>query len=349
MDDITAPKIFLGEFDNFKNISRLDVFRILLEKSDLARNISQGAYVAIKIHFGELGNLAFIKPQYVRVLVEFLKELGAKPFVTDTNCLNGTWRLNAIDHYNTAVKNGFSSEIIGAPIIIADGLLGNNCKWVSYKNMSIEDFAIGKALYDADFIVYLSHVKGHQIGGFAGALKNLGVGSAAKIGKMDIHYRMSPTIAPHCSGCNACIEACNFGAITCNDSRYKINSQLCTGCCSCMEACKNNNIEIYQLCNWKEVQTRYVEYAAAMSDLKPNGLYFVNFMENISRICDCWGFSNDFFIKDIGIASGQDPVALDHLCFDEINTAGRLQCTDIKNQMSLFLNNCIRILTRFIS
>ncbi|MDO8734717.1 MAG: DUF362 domain-containing protein [Elusimicrobiota bacterium] len=96
----------------------------LAEKSGINLLISKNELVAIKIHFGEKGNLGYIKPEYVKPIVEIVKSLGGKPFLTDANTIYKGSRANAVDHLNIAIEHGFG--ICGCPIIIADGLRGNS-------------------------------------------------------------------------------------------------------------------------------------------------------------------------------------------------------------------------------
>lgn len=319
MENSKISTVYICKYDEIKNVSRLHILHALLEKCNFKKHDLHDKYVAIKLHFGELGNLSYVNPQYIKIIVDYLKTLGAKPFLTDTNCLNGTYRLNAVDHIGTAYKNGFTNEIVDTPIIIADGLLGNSCVWIDKKYKNLSQFAIGKELISADYVIYVSHFKGHQIGGFGGALKNMGVGSAAKIGKMDIHYEFKPIIEDTCDLCNKCVDVCKYGAISKQHGKIDINTDSCTSCCDCMEYCDKKAISLYKISSWKKIQEKYVEYAAAVHSKKKGKLLFVNVLENIASICDCWGFSNNYFVSDIGIVVSEDPVAIDKCSYDLVN------------------------------
>jgi hypothetical protein len=318
-------KVYLAHLEDFRGYSRTKIFKDVLEQSELKQYIEKNDMVAIKMHFGEKGNLAYVHPQYIKVLVEFISDLGGKPFLTDTNTLNGTWRLNSVDHIRTAVRNGFDMSVVDAPIIIADGIKGNSCKWIKSGG---QNYAIGMELARADKIVYVSNFKGHQIGGFGGALKNLGVGSAAKIGKMDIHYKFDPIIDKQkCIGCRACHKICKYGAIS--DVSGQIDTQKCTRCCMCIEVCESEAITLYHQCDWQDVQIRYIQYAKAIKAIKNEGIYFLNVMENITHTCGCWGFSDSYMVADIGFAASKDPVALDTCCYDLVNDSMFVSSTSL--------------------
>ena len=85
-----------------------------------------GRFVAIKMHFGELGNVSFLRPNFAKAVADVVKELGGKPFLTDCNTLYPGFRKNALEHLYCAWENGFSPLSTGCPIIIADGLKGTD-------------------------------------------------------------------------------------------------------------------------------------------------------------------------------------------------------------------------------
>ena len=152
------------------------------------------SYVAIKIHFGELGNLAHLRPQYARVVADYVREQGGKPFLTDCNTLYVGSRKNALDHMDTAYLNGFSPLQTGCHVIIADGLKGTDEQLVPINLPLVKEAKIGQAIMDADIVISLSHFKGHEEAGFGGALKNLGMGSGSRSGKMEQHWEGKPVV-----------------------------------------------------------------------------------------------------------------------------------------------------------
>ena len=162
--------------------SMLDKLRKLIEKSGLGKIDFKDKLVAIKIHFGEYGNLAYIRPNYVKVISNYIKEKGGSPFITDASTLYSGTRSDAVSHIKTAELNGFNSITTGCPIIIADGLKGNDYIDVDVNLKHCRSVKIGTALREADIIISLNHFKGHELAGFGGALKNIGMGCGSNLG-----------------------------------------------------------------------------------------------------------------------------------------------------------------------
>ena len=117
----------------------------------------QDHYAAIKIHFGEYGNLAFLRPNYAKVIADIVKEQGGKAFLTDCNTLYVGSRKNAVDHLETAYMNGFTPYATGCPVIIADGLKGTDEVLVPVEGEYVKEAKIGRALMDADILISLTH------------------------------------------------------------------------------------------------------------------------------------------------------------------------------------------------
>ena len=140
-------------------------------------------YTAIKMHFGEPGNLAFLRPNYAAVVVNTVKELGGKPFLTDCNTLYVGGRKNALDHLDSAYQNGFSPFSTGCHVLIADGLKGTDETLVPIDGEYVKEAKIGRAVMDADVFISLNHFKGHEATGFGGALKNIGMGCGSRAGR----------------------------------------------------------------------------------------------------------------------------------------------------------------------
>ncbi len=86
----------------------------------------EGKIVAIKLHFGEVGNLAYLRPNYAKTVADFVKARGGRPFLTDCNTLYIGSRKNALEHMDAAYLNGFSPFSTGCHVIIADGLRGGD-------------------------------------------------------------------------------------------------------------------------------------------------------------------------------------------------------------------------------
>ena len=166
----------------------------LLKRSGLGTCVCPGDLTAIKLHFGEAGNTAFIRPIFIRWIVDAVAALGAKPFLTDANTLYRGDRSDAVSHILRALKHGFDCFSAGAPVIIADGLRGTDAQRIAFNGTHYKELSFGSAVIAADSMVNVSHFKGHELTGFGGALKNLGMGCASREGKMSQHATISPRV-----------------------------------------------------------------------------------------------------------------------------------------------------------
>ena len=182
----------------------------LMKTAGMGQIDFEDKFAAIKLHFGEPGNLAFLRPNWAKAVADFVKERGGKPFLTDCNTLYVGGRKNALDHMDAAMLNGFSPLSTGCQIIIADGLKGNDEVEVPVRNGEyVQKAKIGRAVMDADVFISLTHFKGHEEAGFGGALKNIGMGCGSRAGKMEQHNAGKPHVAQdHCVGCGACTRIC---------------------------------------------------------------------------------------------------------------------------------------------
>ncbi len=288
--------------------------KLLLERLELGKLAGNGDLVAIKIHFGEYGNLAFIRPNYVRVVVDEIAKGGGKPFLTDANTLYKGSRANAIDHLRTATLNGFAPDVVGAPVVIADGLRGTDEIRIDPDGEYVKEAKIGSAIALANAIVVLTHFKGHEQTGFGGALKNIGMGSASRAGKLEQHSTSSPLVkAENCVACRMCERYCPTGAITVN-VHAAIDYDKCIGCGQCVAMCNYGAIVTRWDASADLLSRRIVEYAKAA--LLGKRAIFISFITQVSPDCDCWPMNQPPVAPDIGIAASTDPVALDQACMD---------------------------------
>ena len=282
----------------------------------------QDKFAAIKIHFGELGNLAYLRPNYAKVVVDLVKDLGGKPFLTDANTMYVGSRKNALDHLDTAYLNGFTPFSTGCHVIIADGLKGTDDVSVPVPGGEYCKTAkIGRAVMDADIIISLSHFKGHEEAGFGGALKNLGMGCGSNDGKRDMHSDGRPLIDPDkCVGCGECARNCaHDGPQLQENGLMKINWTNCMGCGRCVDCCPvgaiyHDSHEATRVLNYK-----IAEYAKAVVHGRPN--FHINMVLDVSPYCDCWDNNDVPIVPDIGMFASFDPVALDLACCDAVNAA----------------------------
>jgi uncharacterized Fe-S center protein len=277
--------------------------------------------VAIKIHFGEPGNLAYIRPNYAALIVKTIKDLGGKPFLTDTNTLYKGRRSNAIDHLESAFENGFNPLSAGCNVIIADGLKGTDYKEIEINKKHCKTAKIGTAIAAADVIISMNHFKGHEMAGFGGALKNVGMGGGSVGGKLEMHNDSKPEItAEACTGCAICTENCAHDAIELNaDNIAEIDYQKCVGCGQCIAVCQYGAANPNEKTNSVNMQEKMMEYAYAVLKNKP--AFHINFIMNISPNCDCWHYNDVPIVPDLGIMASFDPLALDVASADMVNKA----------------------------
>lgn len=277
-------------------------------------------YAAIKLHFGEPGNLAFLRPNYAKVVADIIKEQGGKPFLTDCNTLYVGRRKNALDHLDAAAENGFSPLSTGCQIIIADGLKGTDEVLVPIPGDYIKEAKIGRALMDADVVISLSHFKGHEATGFGGALKNLGMGSGSRAGKMEMHSAGKPFVKEKkCIGCGACMKNCAHAAISITAKKASIDHCRCVGCGRCIGVCPVDAVasrddEVNDILNCK-----IAEYTLAVLKDRPH--FHISLVVDVSPYCDCHSENDAPIVPNIGMFASFDPVALDQACADAVNQA----------------------------
>ena len=277
-----------------------------------------GKFVAVKMDFGELGNLSFLRPNYARAVVDVVKEFGGVPFLTDCNTLYPGSRKNAIEHLYCAWENGFTPMTVGCPIIIGDGLKGTDDIEVPVEGGEYIDKAkIGRAVMDADIFISLSHFKGHETTGFGGAIKNIGMGCGSRAGKKAQHMNGQPEIDHElCRGCRACLRECANDGLSFDESTRKmsINTQNCVGCGRCIGACNFDAIAFANYAATKDLNCRMAEYTKAVIQNRPN--FHVSLIVDVSPNCDCHAENDAPILPNIGMFASFDPLALDQACVD---------------------------------
>ena len=276
-------------------------------------------YAAIKMHFGEPGNLAFLRPNYAAVVVKVIKELGGKPFLTDCNTLYVGGRKNALDHIDAAYQNGFSPFSTGCHVIIADGLKGTDEELVPVEGGEyVKEAKIGRAIMDADVFITLSHFKGHEATGFGGALKNIGMGCGSRAGKMEMHNAGKPYVEQeNCIGCGRCIKICAHDAPSITNGKASIDHKKCVGCGRCIGVCPKDAVctpgdESNDILNRK-----IAEYSKAVVSGRPH--FHISLVVDVSPNCDCHSENDIPIVPDVGMFASFDPVALDVACADAVN------------------------------
>jgi len=287
----------------------------LLSATEFLEKVSEGDIIAIKMHFGEEGNRGFIKPEFAKVVSDEIKKRGARVFFTDTNTLYKGRRANAIDHLMLAYEHGFTPDFLGAPVIIADGILGNAEVKVRIDGKHFKEVPIARELAFCDGIVSLNHFTGHIVTQFGSCLKNLGMGGSSRAGKLLQHSSVKPRVKEkRCTGCGLCVLWCSTGSIEMKNGKAYINLETCIGCGQCLSVCKFDAIYY----NWEEssenVQEKMVEHALGV--LKGKKGAHITFLNHITLDCDCMAKDEPPVVEDIGILSSLDPVAIDKASLD---------------------------------
>jgi uncharacterized protein len=300
--------------------NRLERIGRLLDLVPFSRPLVKNNLVALKIHFGEKGNTSYVKPIYVRPIADKIRAWGGKPFLTDANTLYVGTRSDSVSHLQTALENGFSFSAVGAPLIISDGLKGKSSMRVSIHQKNYKTVAIAADVVDADALVSIAHFKGHELAGFGGTIKNLGMGCASREGKLSQHSNIAPKVGKKkCIGCGECVSHCAQEAISLESEKAIIDPEKCVGCGECILICNQGAIQI----QWNEsipiFQEKMVEYTLGVLKGKQGRTVFFNFLTDISPACDCYGYSDRPIVRDIGILASTDPVAIDQASVDLVN------------------------------
>ena len=317
---MTASKVYFSDLrTSFKENIFMKLNR-LLDEAGMDDAVAERSLVAIKLHFGEKGNSAFIRPNFLRTIVDRVEGLGASPFLTDANTLYAGTRGNSVSHLHTAVLNGFAYSVVKAPVIIADGIRGASFKAVAIDQAFIQTAYIARDIAEADGLISVAHFKGHELAGFGGTIKNLGMGCASRKGKMAQHSDVSPKVKKKkCVGCGDCVRHCAGKAISLKEKKASINAEKCVGCGECILICPNGAIDV----NWNAdiplMQKKMTEYTLAVLKGKEKNAFFINFLMDITPACDCYGHSDAPIVHDVGIVASKDPVAIDQASADLVN------------------------------
>ena len=304
------------------NNNLMDKLEKLLNAVDISSSIKKKDLTAIKIHFGEYGNTAYIRNNYVRKIVQQLKFLEAIPFITDANTLYAGTRSDAPTHLQTAIWNGFAFSVVEAPLIIADGLRGKSESAVEVNLKHCQSTYIGKEIVEADALVSVAHFKGHELSGFGGTIKNLGMGCASRKGKLKQHSSISPKISKKkCKTCGECLKHCSQSAISIENKKATIDPKKCIGCGECILICQESAIQVAWNQEIPVFLETMVEYTAGVLKGKENKSVYINFITDVAPACDCYPYNDAVIVNDIGIVASKDPIAIDQASVDLVNKA----------------------------
>ena len=292
----------------------------LLKKSSFPGLITKNDFVGIKTHFGEKGNTGHIKPLIIKRVADLLQQRSKRVFLIETNTLYAGQRANSVEHIKLAYSHEFDYSRTGIPIIIADGLKGRDSKQIAIDGRRLKSVKLASDIVDCDFLLVLSHMTGHMQAGFGAAIKNLGMGCASRTGKLEQHSNVLPQVTrDKCTGCGTCIKWCPVNAISIEGGKAVISADKCIGCGECTVACKTGAIGIKWSESVRNLQEKMAEYALGVKKtVSPEHMYFVNFLTQITKDCDCMAKDEPAICEDIGIMASSDPVALDKASVDMV-------------------------------
>ncbi|HNR37466.1 MAG TPA: DUF362 domain-containing protein [Acidobacteriota bacterium] len=311
--------------------SLLDRLEKLLEAAGL-EFIRPRDLVGIKLSFGERGNTAFLRPPFVRRVVDTLKARGAKPFLTDSNTLYHGHRTNSVDHLILAEEHGFGLTQVGAPIIMADGLRSESYLETEVNLKHFRQVKVGSVVGEMDALVSLSHFKGHLACAFGGTLKNIGMGLGSRSMKQLMH---SGTVRPEfsdraaCTGCARCATVCQYGAIHIKSGKAHFTYERCVGCAECIPACPEEALKILWAEKPEVLGEKIAETTYGVLHRLNERCLFVNFLLDITPDCDCFPYNDDPIVPDIGILASRDPVAIDQASVDLLNAEESIAVSQI--------------------
>ena len=316
-------QVYFTDMRTTDGSSLLDKLDKLMMRAGISGIDFKEKYVAIKLHFGEPGNLSFLRPNFAKTVVDRVKALGGRPFLTDSNTLYAGRRNNGLVHLDAAYENGFSPFSTGCHVIIADGLKGTDFVEVPINGGEyLKTALIGRAVMDADIFISLTHFKGHEGTGFGGAIKNIGMGCGSKAGKAAMHSDGKPRVRENlCTGCRVCSKYCDHSAISYDKDTHKasVDHNKCVGCGRCVGVCNFNALGGGFGSGNLLLSCKMAEYTKAVLDGRPH--FHISIVNQVSPYCDCHNENDAAIVPDIGMFAGFDPVALDKACIDAVNAA----------------------------
>jgi len=313
--------LFMPVKDNEPDEEGASRLEALLAGRGLFSFINDRDLVAFKTHFGEKGGKGYVRPLYFTMMGRLARERGGLPFLTDTATLYSGMRNQAVTHIELAQKHGFGFENTGLPIIMADGLTGDEEIEVAVQGRIYAKVKIASQIVKSQALVLVSHFTGHLASGFGAALKNMGMGCASRRGKLEQHSTATPSVKrKQCTGCNACVRWCPAQAIALKGGIAVIDKSRCIGCAQCLTVCRFDAIGYNWSATYEDLQRKIVEHALGVATAKGKKALYINFLTRVSKDCDCMsGYRK--IVPDIGVLVASDPVALDAASLDLVERA----------------------------
>ncbi len=291
----------------------------LLKEIDLSKYFKAEEWVAVKTHFGSEGAHRIVRPVFLRKVVDALKCVKAKPFVTDTV------RIKGLDYLEVANYNGVNHLSVGAPIVLGDGLYGNDSIMVKAGEI-LGEIAVASVIHDAPAMVVCSHVKGHIQAGYAGAIKNIAMGGVSskhrtcgwKCGRGAMHTIGEGGLSwdkEKCDLCYQCMEICPLDAIKFENEELKWDGNECWRCGRCERVCQSGAVSLPKDDN-RFMRALAEAAKAVLSTFKPDKVIYINFITEVQPECDCMPIADVPVIQDQGILLSDDIVAIEQASMD---------------------------------
>ena len=321
---INVANVYFKKVSSSTSIGEIkEISKKLLDTVIKQEKVALEKEIPLKVHFGEPGNITFIKPENYDGIIDYLDRKGIKTSYMETNVLYGGQRFKKELHLKTAEKHGFTR----VPVIIADGDHGELYDEIEINKKHFQKCKLGKEFSNYSQLIVIAHFKGHGLAGFGGAIKQLAMGHASKGGKLAMHMGIKPKIINRkCDKCDLCLEVCAEDAITIGEKCF-IDHEKCMGCGACVAVCPNKAVSIISLrgianaLKGSDFREKIAEYAYAAQKGKNN--IYINYSMNITSGCDCVGRKMKPLMDDIGIYASTDPVAIDKACWDAVKDSGK--------------------------
>jgi uncharacterized Fe-S center protein len=306
-------------------------------------HINSGDKVGVKVHVGEAQNTHYLRPDFVREVVNAIKAKGGIPTLIETQGIGNNienigicedysicvgHRKKTEDHRKIAELHGYSESVIGAPLQFIDGDEGLDRKVVTIEGIHFKEVSVAKDFFEFDKFVIVSHFKGHPQAGYGGALKNLGIGCVAKRNKHLAHF--DGIVEVNIKRCDLslckqeCISSCPVKAIKIEGEHALIDASLCYGCFKCIQKCPvKRALKGPKMRNFPDFVERFIDNTKAVLSFGPEKIRYINFAFDIPALCDCVPNASVPVVPDLGIFGSSDPVAIDKACVDaETNAPG---------------------------